>query len=46
MQLSKSQLKAIHSAQRERLERRRLAKLGINWRYVQKPYGAEGINLD
>ena len=38
--------RAAVRAQKSLYYRRRLAKLGINWRYVQKPYGAEGIELD
>ena len=38
--------RAAVRAQKSPYYRRRLAKLGINWRYVQKPYGTEGIDLD
>lgn len=38
--------RAAVRAQKSRYYRRRLAKLGINWRYVEKPYGTEGIELD
>ena len=38
--------RAAVRAQKSRYYRTRLAKLGINWRYVQKPYGTEGIDLD
>ena len=38
--------RAAVRAQKSQYYRRRLAKLGINWRYVQKPYGAEAIELD
>ena len=38
--------RAAVRAQKSRYYRRRLAKLGINWRYVEKPYGAEEIELD
>lgn len=38
--------RAAVRAQKSPYYRSRLAKLGINWRYVQKPYGTEGINLD
>ena len=38
--------RAAVRAQKSPYYRRRLAKLGIDWRYVQKPYGTEGIELD
>lgn len=38
--------RAAVRAQKSPYYRRRLAKLGINWRYVQKPYGTDGIELD
>lgn len=38
--------RAAVRAQKSRYYRRRLAKLGIDWRHVQKPYGAEAIELD
>lgn len=38
--------RAAMRAQKSPYYRRRLAKLGINWRYVQKPYGTEAIELD
>lgn len=38
--------RAAVRAQKSHYYRRRLAKLGINWRYVQKPYGTEAIELD
>lgn len=38
--------RAAVRAQKSTYYRRRLAKLGINWRYVQKPYGTDGIELD
>ncbi len=38
--------RAAVRAQKSPYYRRRLAKLGINWRYVQKPYETEAIELD
>lgn len=38
--------RAAVRAQKSPYYRRRIAKLGINWRYVQKPYGTEAIELD
>lgn len=38
--------RAAVRAQKSHYYRRRLAKLGINWRYVEKPYGMEAIDLD
>ena len=38
--------RAAVRAQKSRYYRRRLAKLGIDWRHVQKPYETEAIELD
>ena len=38
--------RAAVRAQKSRYYRRRLAKIGIDWRHVQKPYGTEAIELD
>lgn len=38
--------RAAVRAQKSPYYRRRLAKLGINWIYVQRPYGTDGIELD
>lgn len=38
--------RAAVRAQKSPYYRRRLAKLGINWRHVQKPYETEAIELD
>ena len=47
MQRSKSQLNAIYYAYRGRAERRRLAKIGLDWKMFNiRPYGTEAIELD
>ena len=38
--------RAAVRAQKSRYYRRRLAKLGIDWKYVKMPYGTEAIELD
>ena len=38
--------RAAVRAQKSRYYRRRLAKLGIDWRYVQKPYETGAIEID
>ena len=38
--------RAAVRAQKSPYYRRRLAKLGIDWRHVQKPYETEAIELD
>ena len=38
--------RAAARAQKSPYYRRRLAKLGIDWKYVKRPYGTEGIDLD
>ena len=38
--------RAAVRAQKSPYYRRRLAKLGIDWRHVQKPYEAEAIEID
>ena len=38
--------RAAVRAQKSTYYRRRLAKLGIDWRHVQKPYETEAIELD
>lgn len=38
--------RAAVRAQKSSYYRRRLAKLGIDWRYVQKPYETEAIEID
>lgn len=38
--------RAAVRAQKSHYYRRRLAKLGIDWRHVQKPYGTEAIEID
>lgn len=38
--------RAAVRAQKSHYYRRRLAKLGIDWRHVQKPYETEAIYLD
>ena len=38
--------RAAVRAQKSRYYRRRLAKLGIDWRTVKRPYGTEAIELD
>ena len=38
--------RAAIRAQKSPYYRRRLAKLGIDWKYVKRPYGTEAIELD
>ena len=38
--------RAAVRAQKSSYYRRRLAKLGIDWKTVKRPYGTEGIDLD
>ena len=38
--------RAAVRAQKSRYYRRRLAKLGIDWKTVKRPYGTEAIDLD
>ena len=38
--------RAAVRAQKSRYYRRRLAKLGIDWRRVKRPYGTEEIEID
>ena len=38
--------RAAVRAQKSRYYRRRLAKLGIDWKAVKRPYGTEAIELD
>lgn len=38
--------RAASRAQKSPYYRRRLAKLGIDWKTVKRPYGMEGIDLD
>ena len=38
--------RAAVRAQKSPYYRRRLAKLGIDWRFVKRPYGTEAIELD
>ena len=38
--------RAAVRAQKSRYYRRRLAKLGIGWKTVKRPYGTEAIELD
>ena len=38
--------RAAVRAQKSRYYRRRLAKLGIDWKNVKRPYGTEAIELD
>ena len=38
--------RAAVRAQKSRYYRRRLAKLGIDWKAVKRPYGTEAIDLD
>lgn len=38
--------RAAVRAQKSRYYRRRLAKLGIGWKTVKRPYGTEAIDLD
>ena len=38
--------RAAARAKKSPYYRRRLAKLGIDWKYVKRPYGAEAIELD
>ena len=38
--------RAADRAQKSRYYRRRLAKLGIDWKAVRRPYGTEAIELD
>ena len=38
--------RAAVRAQKSPYYRRRLAKLGIDWKYVKRPYGTEAIELD
>lgn len=38
--------RAAVRAQKSHYYRRRLAKLGIDWRHVQKPYETEAIEID
>lgn len=38
--------RAAVRAQKSHYYRRRLAKLGIDWKTVKRPYGTEGIDLD
>lgn len=38
--------RAATRAQKSRYYRRRLAKLGIDWKAVKRPYGTEAIDLD
>lgn len=38
--------RAAVRAQKSRYYRRRLAKLGIDWKAIRRPFGTEGIDLD
>ena len=38
--------RAAVRAQKSPYYRRRLAKLGIDWKYVKRPYGTEAIEID